>query len=159
MELSSFLTIMGAGFVGTTVMVLVMGMIHGFGWADADMVRAVGSLYTRREKDSFTVGVMIHYTAGLFFALLYALAVAFAPLPVHSPKSVFLLCTVFGLFHGFFVSALLVIEVAEHHPLQRFRKAGLGVVLSHLVGHICFGASVGLVFVLTGLQFNFPFLT
>ena len=35
--------------------------------------------------------------------------------------------------------------VAEEHPLEEFNEAGLAIGLSHIVGHVAYGAVVGLV--------------
>jgi hypothetical protein len=50
-----------------------------------------------------------------------------------------------GFVQGLVVSIGLVIVVAEHHPVERFRKAGVKVALIHLIAHVIFGAIVGLV--------------
>ena len=136
-----------AGVVGTTVMTLVMALIHRMGWANADMVRAIGSIYTRSFKSAFWPGLVIHYGAGILFAFLYAVLVAVAPIHTDGGTIMVTLCT--GIFHGMSMGMVLAVMVAENHPLPEFRKAGVGVVLSHVVGHIFYGLTVGLVFVLT----------
>lgn len=154
MELRDFVCIVGAGIAGTTAMTLVMGLIHGFGWANADMIRAIGSLYTRREDNSFPVGLSVHFTAGILFAFCYAIALGFAPIQSPTASSTVLVCILMSFFHGLVVSMLLAIEVAEHHPLEKFRKAGVGVVFSHLVGHIFYGLFVGLFLGLTATHLS-----
>ncbi len=152
MEPSDVVRIAGAGIAGTTAMTLVMGLIHGFGWANADMVRAIGTLYTRKEDNAFSVGLSVHYGAGILFAFLYAVALYFAPIQSPTAFSTVLVCILISFFHGLVVSMLLAIEVAEHHPLEKFRKAGAGVVFSHLIGHIFYGLFVGLFLALTAIQ-------
>lgn len=152
MDLILGLKIAFAGVAGTTAMILLMGLIHGLKWAEADMVRAIGSLYTESEKEAFPVGLVVHMTGGVFFAFLYALLVSVAPIPPGSAGAVFLVCLLTGVFHGMVVGIFLAVVVAEFHPLERFRKAGVDVVLSHLAGHVVYGATVGLVFVLAGVR-------
>ena len=50
-----------------------------------------------------------------------------------------------GFLHGLIVSLGLVWVVAEQHPLEEFNEAGLAIGLSHIVGHVAYGAVVGLV--------------
>jgi hypothetical protein len=152
MDLMLVLKIVFAGLAGTTAMILLMGLIHGLKWAEADMVRAIGSLYTEEEEGALPVGLVVHMTGGVFFAFLYALLISVAPIPPTSPGAVFLVCLLAGVFHGFVVSIFLAVVVAEYHPLKRFQKAGVDVVLSHLAGHVAYGATVGLVFVLSHVR-------
>jgi hypothetical protein len=50
-----------------------------------------------------------------------------------------------GFLHGLIVSLGLVWVVAEQHPLQEFNEAGMAIGLSHIVGHVAYGAIVGFV--------------
>ena len=54
-----------------------------------------------------------------------------------------LICAVFGLFHGSVVGNLLVVIIAEHHPLERLREAGLPVAITHIAAHLVYGLVVG----------------
>jgi hypothetical protein len=49
------------------------------------------------------------------------------------------------------MSFILVIAVAEHHPLPEFREAGFTVAVAHVVGHVVYGALVGLVLGMSGI--------
>ena len=148
----NILLIMLAGFVATLAMTLVMGFIHGLGLANADMVRAIGSLFTRKYENAFWPGALAHFGAGTIFALLYAALGGLAPLPVSSGVATVIMMTIFGAFHGFAVSIILAITVAEYHPLEQFRKAGGDVVVSHFVGHLVYGFFVGLILAMTGVD-------
>ena len=57
-----------------------------------------------------------------------------------------------GLFHGMVVGFVGVITVAEHHPLEKFKKAGFTVAVAHLFGHIVYGLSIGLIFSESGIR-------
>ena len=57
-----------------------------------------------------------------------------------------------GFLHGFILSFILVTSVAEHHPLAEFREAGVGVALSHFLGHIIYGTLVGCIIGAYGLS-------
>lgn len=128
-------------------MIGVMEIIHRLKWANADMVRAIGSLYTRSYEMSLKPGLLIHYSAGLSFAFLYSILIGIAP--VNTGGGIIIISMLAGLVHGIVVSLLLAVLVAEHHPLREFRNASLGVVLSHVAGHVFYGAALGTFFALT----------
>lgn len=142
-----FLIVM-SGLFGTLAMTLVMGLIHGMGLANCDMTRAIGSLYTGKYENSFWPGVVIQFSGGAIFAMIYAIIGGLAPIQAHG-FAVLVIMTFIGIFHGIFMSLLLAVTVAEHHPLEQFRTAGPAVTISHLVGHIVYGFFVGLLFAVT----------
>lgn len=149
-----------AGLLATTVMIAVMSLIHRLSWANADMIRAIGSLYSRSYEMSVVPGLVIHYSAGLSFALLYSCLIAIAP--VDGGGGVVILSLLAGLVHGLMVSLFLAVLVAEHHPLREFRDASFGVLAAHGVGHVFYGGTLGLFFALTQakqvyLTKDFPF--
>ena len=57
-----------------------------------------------------------------------------------------------GVFHGVAFGFLLVVTVAEHHPLEQYRNAGFEVAIAHFAGHVIYGILVGLVVGLTGAR-------
>jgi hypothetical protein len=140
-ESMEFLTIALSGFLATTAMIAVMTLIHKMKWANADMVRAVGSMITGAYENSFFIGLMAHYLIGIGFSFIYTLLISSAP--VQSPGSTEIIAGLAGLVHGLMVGLLLMVEVAEHHPIDRFQRAGLGVAVSHVLGHIIYGLTVG----------------
>ncbi len=145
------LTAILAGLAGTGAMTLLMSVITRTGLANADMVRAIGSIVTRSLDRALLVGVALYTTGGLVFAILYAAALSFFPLKGFWPT--FGASSLLGFVHGFVMSFVLVAAVAEHHTLERFREAGFGVALAHLIGHIAYGMGVGAVLGLRGLGF------
>jgi len=139
----NFLMVGLAGFLATTAMILVMTFIHKMKWANADMIRAVGSMITGSYEGSFYFGLIAHYSIGIGFSFLYTLLIAVAP--IHTPGSTEIITALVGFVHGLMVGLLLMVEVAEHHPIERFQRAGLGVAVSHVIGHIVYGLTVGVV--------------
>ena len=93
--------------------------------------------------------MFIHVTAALGFALAYTL-VMLALGFTHLPTSL-MLGLGCGVIHGLLVSLMLVWVVADHHPLEEFKEADLLVGLTHLAGHVAYGAVVGLVIGLSPL--------
>lgn len=140
-----------AGFVATAFMCFFMEILTRARFANADMVRAVGSLFTKSYENSLIPGLIVQFGFGIVFGFIY-----FAILSVFTSGSVLSGMTaglVMGFFHGMVVSLALVIAVAEHHPLEQFQNAGLTVAASHLGGHIIYGFVVGLIFGISGIRF------
>jgi len=131
-----------AGLVGTALMSLTMGLIHITRLTNADMIRGVGSLVTKRLDNAFPVGLLLHLIAGAIFAIPYTYVLR--SMPVVSPASQLAGGAALGLFHGVAAGFILMALVAEKHPLERFRKAGVEVAVAHVVGHVAYGMGVGL---------------
>jgi len=129
-------------------MEVVMWLITRRGWAQGNMVVAIGSLVTRKRENAFLTGVVLHLIAAVFFAALYLLAMRQFGL-THMPTA-FLAGIGFGILHGMVVTLTLVWIVSEQHPLEEFQDAGLAVGVSHLAGHVAYGAIVGLVIGIAG---------
>jgi len=138
-----------AGVIGTSGMTSVMYLINKMGITNAKMVIAVGSIITKTRENAIRVGLIVHYTAGIFFAILYT--IFFTVYGISGLLQVVGVGFGFGFIHGFVMSFILVIAVAEHHPLEEFRKVGFDVALAHVFGHMVYGTLVGLVIGLSGI--------
>ena len=57
-----------AGILGTACMTLFLQIITKLGIANADMVRAIGSLFTKTLKSAFSFGITLHMVSGIIFA-------------------------------------------------------------------------------------------
>jgi hypothetical protein len=148
--MNAFILTIVAGIVGTSGMSLAMWAITKSGMANAAMVRAIGSMFTKSYDESLKPGLIIHYISGILFAFLYVILISiFAPTSVAGVISI---GAMIGLFHGVAFAFLLVIMVAEHHPLEQYRSAGFEVAIAHLAGHVIYGILVGLVVGLTGVR-------
>jgi hypothetical protein len=141
-------TTLAAGLLGALAMQLVMWLITRRGWARGNMLVALGSLITRRRENAGLVGAIMHAVAAFFFATLYLIVMASFGLN-HLPTALFA-GVFFGLLHGMVVTLALVWIVSEQHPLEEFQEAGLAVGVSHIAGHVAFGAVVGLVIGIAG---------
>src|SRR5262249_61175944 len=107
-----------AGIVGTIFMSLVMWFIHERGWANADMIRAVGSLVTKRYDNSLLPGLLLHFAAGCFFALFYVYIMRATGI-----TNWFVLMQIglaIGTMHGA-AMVFILMAIAEKHPLEQFR--------------------------------------
>jgi len=143
------LIVIMAGIGGTLMMNGVMWFIHRSGWANADMVRALGSLVTRRYENSLAPGLAIHFTAGCLFAIPYLLVAR--TVGQASFAEVIGICGAIGLFHGASMSFVLMALVSQTHPVERFRTAGVEVAAAHVAGHLAYGIGVGIVAAALGI--------
>jgi hypothetical protein len=137
------LTALIAGVLGGVVMEAVLWGIGAAGWARANMIVAVGSLLTKNRDNAWRVGVAVHLTSAIGFALVYTMLMV-AIGYTHLPASLMLGGGI-GLVHGLVVSLGLVWIVAERHPLEEFSEAGLAIGLAHIVGHVAYGLVVGFI--------------
>lgn len=150
MMIGSFLlTSLVAGLLGGGAMEIAMGLISRGGWAQGDMIVAIGSLITKSRDNAFRVGAIIHAICAVGFAAVYAMLMLVLGM-THLPQS-FTLGIGVGVLHGILVSLMLVWVVSESHPLPEFNDAGLEVGLSHFIGHVVYGAVVGVVIGLSPL--------
>ena len=148
--MDAFILTILAGIVGTAGMSLAMWAITNYGIANAAMIRAIGSLFTKSYENSFGPGLTMHFISGILFAFLYVILISiFAPSSVAGAIAT---GGMIGVFHGVAFAFLLVIMVAEHHPIEQFRNAGFEVAIAHLIGHVIYGILVGLVVGLTGAR-------
>jgi hypothetical protein len=139
-----------AGIVATTGMTLFLYAVNASGASNADMLKAIGSLFTRSMESAFQAGVAFHAFAGLAFAMFYTIILN--GLGIQGFLPCVAIGSFIGLAHGFAMSFILVVSVAEHHPLKVFREAGFGVAVIHLLGHVLYGALIGAVVGASGFR-------
>jgi hypothetical protein len=126
----------------------LLAAITKSGIANADMVRAIGSLFTKSLESSFKVGFLADILAGIIFAAFYVFVVI--SFEIHGLLSSIGTCMLISFIHGVVVSFLLVAAVAKHHPLKQFKQAGFSVAAAHWAAHLFYGFLVGLVIGLMG---------
>ncbi len=132
-----------AGFVATVGITAVLWAINKSGWTNADMVRAVGSFFTKRYESALRTGLAIHFLLGIIFAAVYLHTLSVMALP--DLGSLVLFGGVMGLGQGFIVGYGIV-KFAHIHPVEQFQKADYQVAIAHIVGHIVYGVIIGAMF-------------
>lgn len=148
--MNAFIITMLAGIVGTAGMSILLWAITRTGIAHAAMIRAIGSIFTKSYTESFGPGLILHFIVGIIIAFIYvALISLFDPT---SLAGTIALGGMIGVFHGVAFGFVLVVAVAEHHPLEQFRDAGFEVAIAHFLGHVVYGLLIGLVVGLTGIR-------
>lgn len=140
-----------AGLAGTAMMTYCMHLVTRSGVANADIVVAIGSFFTGSRENAKSVGVVLHTLSGIVFGILYTLM--FGVMAADSVFSFLFVGAGLGLLQGFVLSFLLIILLAEHHPLQEFREAGPGAAVAHIIGVIIFGLVVGASIWFSGFRF------
>ena len=130
------------GLVGAFAMTAFMAAVSSAFSKRVDMVRALGSYFTGRVEGSLWLGRLIHAVSGLIFGALYLWIMSLMG-ALSFPYPIFLGIG-FGFFHGLLMAYVLMIFASERHPIEDDRNATLEEGLLHLVGHVIFGAIVGL---------------
>lgn len=136
-------TALVAGALGGLAMEAAMWLITRGSRIKGDMILALGSLITKSRDNAYRVGLIVHATAAFGFALVYTLLMVTLGY-TKMPNSLLLGLGV-GVLHGIIVSLMIVWVVADQHPLEEFKEADLLVGLSHMAGHVAYGAVIGLV--------------
>jgi hypothetical protein len=143
MILNYLLTSIVAGVLGGSAMLFAMWLMTRGGLARGNMVVALGGMVTRSRDSALRVGLILHTLSAIGFAMVYAMAMLW--LGVTGMPLALVIGVGAGFFHGLIVSLMLVWVVAEGHPFEEYNEAGLAVGVSHLFGHVVYGAVVGLV--------------
>jgi len=130
------------GLAGAFAMTAFMAAVSSAFSKRVDMVRALGSYFTGRVEGSLWLGRLIHAVSGLIFGAVYLLIMHWMG-ALTFPYPLFLGIG-FGFFHGLIMAYVLMIFASERHPIEDYRKATLEEGLLHLLGHVIFGAVVGL---------------
>ncbi len=132
-----------AGVIATGGMTAFLWSINRTGWTNADMVRAVGSLFTKSYDKALGVGLAIHFVNGILFAGVYLHLLS----TLHLTNLGFEIFGggVIGLFQGFVVG-WGIIRFSHRHPVEQFKESDYKVALAHLVGHVIYGLLIGAIF-------------
>ena len=132
-----------SGLTGAFAMTAFMLRVSASFGREVDMVRALGSFFTGKLENSRKIGKMLHTVSGIVFGMIY-LMIIYKIGALAFPHAIFLGIG-FGLFHGLFISYALMFYASERHPIEEYRNATLVEGLLHMVGHLIYGAVVGLV--------------
>lgn len=132
-----------AGFIATGGITLVLWAINKSGWTNADMIRAIGSLFTKSLNNALRIGLVVHFTAGIIISAVYLHILSI--LNPENLVSLIFIGGIIGFVHGFVFSFGMVI-LAEHHPVEQFQEADFEVAVAHILGHVVYGLLMGLIF-------------
>ena len=132
-----------AGLIATTGITAVLWTINKSGWTNADMVRAIGSFFTKSRENALGIGLVIHFVSGTIFAAVYLHALSLLGLSNLGFEIFF--GGLFGFAQGLVVGWCIV-RFADVHPVEHFQNADFQVAAAHTVGHIVYGMLIGVAF-------------
>lgn len=129
-----------AGLAGTAVMTAFLLLPRWLKLGEVDVIRAVGSLITRRTDNAWLPGLIVHIASGIIWAYLYLFLLRLLTLPPGIVGFTFA-----GAIHGVIVMLLVSIVIMEHHPIARYHARGPMTGFMQLVAHVLYGFTVGVV--------------
>ena len=132
-----------AGLIATTGITAVLWAINKTGWANADMVRAVGSFFSKSYENALGIGLAIHFVNGIIIAAVYLHALSIMKLSNLGFEIFF--GGLFGFGQGLIVGWCIV-RFADVHPVEQFQEASLQVAVAHTVAHVVYGMLIGAAF-------------
>ncbi len=144
----------GTFFAGAAAALLMAGMFamgRNITHTKMDMIRSIGTLFTKRFP--FTAGMLVHLVLGGLFAFGYVSVWSYLGFPMNNWALAF--GAMMGLAHGFVASFWMVIFVAEHHPIGKFRgPRGFASALFDIGGHVVYGALLAAFIVTLQLKYQ-----
>ena len=144
------------GLVGTLVLTTGMSAASGLGLSRMDLPFLLGTAFTADRVRAKALGYLLHFMAGLAFAMIY-----FAVFSAID-RSGFALGALFGLLHGLFAGTALVntllpmvhprmgspLTAADERPLLEapgfmLLNYGLATPIVTILAHVLYGAIIG----------------
>jgi hypothetical protein len=133
-----------AGLLGTTALTALVALPRLLGMKSIDMVSALGALVSGKQpsQETFSRGVLVHYSIGLAIAVLYLVGFRAFGFPFNPLTGAFI-----GIFHGGL--AMVVVETIifrrhprGHDPHAEDNEARFAAAVQ-FIGHVLYGAIVG----------------
>lgn len=138
-----------AGLIGAAGMTLVLGLFGKVGWTRANLVVALGYLFSRNRKPALAIGSAVHAVAGIVFAMLYT--TVFMLFNLTSAVSILFLGLGIGWAHGIVMSLIFVVSAVLGEPSGEMKKVEFSGGPAYMVSHMVYGFLVGLVIGLSPL--------
>ena len=149
MNVTEIILIIFSGVLATLGMSLFFHFIHFFNIASIGIVHLLGSFFTQSEKDEGSaIAWFFHFVFGIIFAFIYTLVLKTIPGIIKYSFSFLVAGAALGFIHGIVFALILLILVAEHHPVQKYRELGFGGAIYYFLAHIVYGLVFGLSFML-----------
>lgn len=135
------LGVIAAGLVATGVMT---AFVLSFTWAGllaTSSIEAVGTLMSTSTQNARRIGYGVHAFIGVIFAFVYAIVMAATGFTTGAWP--ILAGVGMGIIHGYVVSFIVIIEIAEHHPMAEFRENGPAMGAMYFAAHVIYGGVLG----------------
>lgn len=124
-------------------MTIVLGLFGKVGWTRANLVVALGFLFTRQKQPAIVIGGIIHAIAGILFAMLYT--TIFMLLGFETAVSILFMGLGLGWAHGLVMSLIFVVSAVLSNPEGELKKVQFAGGPAYMVSHMVYGFLVGLV--------------
>lgn len=134
------------GILATAGMTTFLWILNAARIADVDMIKAIGSFYTRNEDNALLPGTLVHFSSGIFFTFVYIFLFHIFPSTDKDPFIYVLFGGGLGFGHGIVTSMFLVMMISDFHPLERYKRAGFKVAVFHFLAHVIFGLIIGILY-------------
>jgi hypothetical protein len=128
------------GLLGTAIMTFSLLLPKWLGIGQVDVIRAVGTLITRKVHHAFVPGLILHFLSGIIFAYVYYCILWLSHIPFNALTGLLM-----GALHGVVVMLLVSITIMEHHPIAYYHTRGPMTGFAQLLAHMLYGAIVGAV--------------
>jgi len=135
------------GLVGTAIMTFSLLLPKWLGFGQVDIIRAVGTLLTRKVHHSFLPGFILHLLSGIIFAYVYYFILTLSHIPFNALTGLLM-----GTLHGVVVMLLVSIMIMEHHPIAYYHSRGPMTGFAQLLAHMLYGTIVGAVVQLMSMR-------
>jgi hypothetical protein len=132
------------GIIGSLVMSILMWLITNSGLANCNMIGAIGSMLTEDRNKENIYGAAIYLAGGISFSIIYNLLLS--EIFVKSPYFMISASVFIGFVHGLVVSYAIIAVFSFRHTNRRFQNVSIGIGIAHLVAHMFFGFTVGVLF-------------
>jgi hypothetical protein len=132
-----------AGLAGAAAMTLVLGLFGKVGWTRANLVVALGQLFSQNRNTALLIGATIHAVAGAIFAMVYTLI--FALFHLQTATAIIFVGLGVGWAHGIVASLIFVVSTVLGNPEGEMKKVQFAGGPAYMVSHMVFGFVVGVV--------------
>ena len=105
-------------------------------------------LHKVKKMKVLLIAWFFHFVFGIIFAFIYTLVLKTIPGIIKYSFSFLVAGAALGFIHGIVFALILLILVAEHHPVQKYRELGFGGAIYYFLAHIVYGLVFGLSFML-----------
>jgi hypothetical protein len=132
-----------AGLVGAFGMTLVLGLFGKVGWTRANLVVALGTLFSRNRNSALMIGATVHGIAGIVFAMIYTSI--FALFNLSTATAILFVGLGLGWAHGIVASLIFVVSTVLGNPEGELKKVQFSGGPAYMLAHMVYGLLVGLV--------------
>ena len=129
-----------AGLAGTAVMTVLMYVAPMMGMPKMDIAGMLGTMFVSKRQTAMILGMIMHFMAGVIFALVYALLWSLG-----LGSATWWWGLIFGAVHGI-IAIIMIPIIMRMHPREPEMAGGPMAIVGQLMGHLAYGLVVALVY-------------